>query len=185
MQSRRGLIAGVVLFVAVLGAYWYFSPHLVLYRMQQAAINGDPDGVNDHIDYPALRESMRGQMAAVMTDKMSELKDNPFAALGGMMAIAMVNQLVDSMVRPEVMANAMTTGRLKRAEGPAATASSDAAGDKPQRVHWSLERKGADRVIARPKDEQGVVDANVPGFVFERRGFADWKLTEIRLPPLK
>ena len=52
-------------------------------------------------------------------------------------------------------------------------------------VEWSLDRKGSNKVIAYSKEPgQAQADDDV-GLVFERYGFADWKLTEIRLHKLK
>ena len=46
-----------------------------------------------------------------------------------------------------------------------------------------VERKGMSKVIAYAQDAE-IKDAR-PGFVFERYGFAGWKLTEVRLPATK
>jgi hypothetical protein len=53
-----------------------------------------------------------------------------------------------------------------------------------KKVEWSLERKGMNKVIAHAQ-EPGQPELNKDfGLVFERNGFADWKLTEIRLNSL-
>jgi hypothetical protein len=48
---------------------------------------------------------------------------------------------------------------------------------------WEFERKGTDLVLATPIQE-GSNDSQ-PIFVFRRAGYANWKLTEVRLPAVK
>ena len=47
---------------------------------------------------------------------------------------------------------------------------------------WSYRREGANRLIASPRPRSG--EAQRPmSLVFERTGFANWRLVELRLPP--
>jgi len=136
------------------------------------------------VDYPRLRESLKGQMSAMIADKMSESKDssNPFAALGSAFGLLMVDKLVDAMVRPELVMEGMQNGKF----GPKAQqADGDSgAGAKDGGPRWDYDRKGLDKLVAYAKDDTGADDKKV-GLVFERSGFANWKLTEIRMPALK
>jgi hypothetical protein len=45
---------------------------------------------------------------------------------------------------------------------------------------WEFERKGTDLVLATPIQESS--NDSQPVFVFRRAGYANWKLTEVRLP---
>ena len=66
-------IAGVLaLTTAVVGGYWYYSPHLALKSMQAAAQQKDADKFNQHVDYPKLRESFKGQMSAIMAEQLGK-----------------------------------------------------------------------------------------------------------------
>lgn len=49
-------------------------------------------------------------------------------------------------------------------------------------MRWTVERKGVDRVIAFGANDDQEPTAKQVGFVFDRSGFATWKLSEIRLP---
>ena len=98
MKSK--LITGVVAVAIAVGGYWYFSPYLALKSMRDAAAAKDADAFNDKVDYPKLRESLKGQMSAAMTKEMDKAKGNGFAALGTMLGAAMVNQMVEAFVRP-------------------------------------------------------------------------------------
>jgi hypothetical protein len=55
----------VLVSAALIGAYWYWSPHMVLYEMAKATKNKDADALNEHVDYPKLRESIKGQLSAI------------------------------------------------------------------------------------------------------------------------
>ena len=136
---------------------------------------------------------------------------NPLAALGGMIGQRLLNPLVDAMVRPDVVMAAMKSGQWGRGAAapavpaaaavappvpgppgaqlvppavpaPPATAAAPSADDARNR--WVIERQGASRMTAYAVDpaRPDEADADRLGLVFERSGFADWKLTDIRLP---
>lgn len=189
---RTAALAGV-LAVSAVAAYWYWSPHLAIRNMQTAAKAKDADTFNDYVDYPKLRESFKGQFSALMADRLGESKaaENPFAALGTMMAMAMVGNLVDAMVRPEAVMHIMQDGKLAKpgkqsSEGPAPSGTAPQKGtasegaDNPK---WDYERKGVNKLIAYAIDpnKPDAVATDRFGVVFQRTGFADWKLTEVRI----
>ena len=178
MNNRRGAIAGVLLVVAIaVGGYWWYSPVVVLHRMQDAAARGDAQGINRYVDYAAVRESFRGQFAASLGKRIGQPADNPLSALGNMIGMAVVNQMIDALVRPEAISAAMATGRMKPQRSDSAPAQ-----DEPNKtLEWATERKGVDTMIAHPHDAGQPVDPKGLGFVFVRHGFADWKLSEVRL----
>ena len=192
MTSKTIKAAIVIAVVAVVG-YWYWSPFLAVRQLQKAAQTQDADAFNERVDYPKLRESLKNQFTALMAAKMGNAIDagTPLSALGTTLGLAMVNQFVDATVRPEVVMRMMRSGELSPADKPQADAaapsapSSDKAPDsgKPK---WTYERKGLDKLIAYAVDPKAPDEASgrVVGLVFERSGFATWKLTEFRLPAL-
>ena len=179
---KKLLSAGVFALVtacAGVAAYWYFSPYLTLYHVATAVKAKDATALNQTIDYPRVRESFKGQISAQMAKKIGDPSANPFSALGTMIGMAMVNPIVDALVRPEVVMQMMKDGQVQTDKpAPAPAASAPEANAKPQ---WRVDREGADRVIAIPQKGALPGPANDVGFVFERSGFATWKLTEIRI----
>src|SRR3989442_1706189 len=140
-MATKTLKISIALAALVTAAYWYWSPLLAIRQMQSAAKAGDADAFSDHVDYPKLRESFKGQFSAMFAQKMAAQSnsDNDFAkagaALGVMLGTAVVNQFVDAMVRPEVVMRAMQEGKLmpkKSADGgpPAPTDSGPPAQQK-------------------------------------------------------
>jgi len=174
-------IAAFALITACSGvaAYWYFSPYLTLYKVATAVKAKDAAALNQTIDYPRVRESLKGQFSAQMAKKIGDPSANPFSALGNMIGMAMVNPIVDALVQPEMVMRMMKEGQVQTDKpAPAPTASQPVGDGKPQ---WRVDREGVDRVIAIPQKGALPGPANDVGFVFERSGFASWKLTEIRI----
>ena len=176
MKNKLFLFAIIVL-GAFVGGYWYCSPYLALKNIRDAAQRKDADAFNEWVDYPRVRESLKGQISAMMVEKAASSGEG-FAAFGAILGMVLVNQTVDSLVRPESVMRAMQSGEMKQDQASAHPGTQAVPGKKP--VEWTLERKNVDKIVAhRHESGRGVVK----GFavVFERQGFADWKLTEIRI----
>ena len=180
-MKSKAIVAAAALAVAGVGGYWYYSPHLAMNSMQTAAQNKDADAFNERVDYPKLRESFKGQMSAIMAEKMGASTGSGMEALGAMLGVAMVNQFVDAFVRPEVVMQAMSSGQFKPEAGQNRP-ETETTPSETEKVQWSLERNGTDKVIAYGRKDGEPSDSKSVGLVFERYGFASWKMTEIRLP---
>jgi type II secretion system protein G len=272
-KSRKHLLPAVgVLVIAGVAAYWYWSPYLVMRQMRNAAVSADADNFNDHVDYPKLRESLKGQLSARIAGELGRQSrsGNEFeragSALGSMLGLALVDKMVDAVVRPEMVMRAMENGKFQLQNGgqrneesketaaqvdistlttavklykldhgvyptgqqglqilvdPSAGPGSggtyldklpmdpwgrpyryaspgkdgadfeitylppppDTADSPKNRAPaWRTERKGADKVFVYVgKDDTASKKADT-AFVMRREGFANWKLTEIRLP---
>jgi hypothetical protein len=94
----------VIVVVAVLG-YGYASPYLALNRLKRAADERDAQTVSEYVDYPALRESLKDQIAGLLTRKIqARANGNPLAALGAMIGVALIGPLVDAYATPDGVA---------------------------------------------------------------------------------
>jgi hypothetical protein len=198
-MKSRSLLAAVLILLAALAAYWYGSPFLAVRQLQTAAQEGDAEAFNAHVDYPKVRESLKGQFSAIVAQKLgTQDSSNPLAALGSMIGLGLVNQLVDAMVRPETVMAALKNGHLAKpapAPAPAPQAGGEApsaAGAAPapvgtppeKKARWTIDRQGANKMTAYAVDPAKPDEPNSErlGLVFERSGFVDWKLTELRMP---
>lgn len=173
---RRRLALALAIGVAALlfvAAYWWWSPQLVVRQMQRAGARGDLAPVSAHMDEAALRDNLRAQFARAMADKIGQPEDNALSSLGNSIGMAFVNALVEVMVRPQTIASALQTGRVRPG------AAGLRAGEAP--VEWQIEREGADRASFQPRRQDEAADPKAATLVFARRGFADWKLVEIRM----
>jgi hypothetical protein len=100
-----------------------------------------------------------------------------------MIGMGFVNQMVDAMVRPEFVMKAMQEGKMVSPAAPGRASSPESGTTSAKEPTWEFDRKGANKVIAYLVDpENPGAKSQRAGFVFERNGFADWKLTELRLP---
>lgn len=179
MRIGKFARALVAIAVAATAAYWYWSPHIAMRRMQDAAQRSDTEALRAHIDFPALRENMRTQAAAALGRKMGDPKNNPFAAFGTAIGTAFADQVLQVLVRTETIAASLRTGRWDpMGVDPVAKPGAE------QKVFWVYERDGMNRVVVRPRPTGEPTDGSRPAFVLVRHGFADWKLAGITLPPL-
>jgi len=182
MQNKLKIAIGFVLALALsIGAHWYYSPYIAMNSMVSAAKSKDADKFNGYVDYPSLRESFKGQFSAKLADVMGSQSSNAFSALGAMLGVTMINQMVDALVRPELVMKMMEEGKAQQPIKPAnGKQTTDETSSKEPK--WSFERKGVDLVLATPIQQDS--KDNQPVFVFRRTGYADWKLTEVRIPAL-
>lgn len=184
MSSKLANAVIVAVAIAV-PAYWYWSPYVAMRSMRAAAQAKDADAFNAHVDYPKLRESLKGQFSAMMADTIQESgrggseMEKAGASLGAMLGLAIADRFIDAMVRPEFVMKSMAEAKL---DAPGAEKPTGGASTNLRDVHWTVERKGMDRVIAYGSDDAQEPVAKRVGFVFDRNGFATWKLSEIRLP---
>lgn len=193
MISRARKTA-VVVAIAAIAAYWYWSPYLTVWQLQSAAQNRDADAFNRHVDYPQLRESLKGQFSSMFADKLGQPGNDLAKAgsvVGSLIGMAVVSPFVDAMVRPETMMRAMQDGHLSPKSAPDASAEAGSevrtdADRAPPAAKWTYRRHGVNQVIAYASDvrQPDQPDADKLALVLVRSGFANWKLADVRLPAL-
>jgi hypothetical protein len=97
---ERKSLAILILAIGLLGlAYYVISPYLFVSGWASDLKSGDALAISEKIDFPVLRESLKGQLTAMFTQKMTSdpsQKDNPFAAVGTMFVGAIIDQMLDS-----------------------------------------------------------------------------------------
>ncbi|CAH2810981.1 MAG: FIG00454323: hypothetical protein [uncultured Caballeronia sp.] len=94
----------VVIVVAVLG-WIYASPYIAFDWLKRAANARDAQTVNQYVDFPLLRESLKDQVRQLLTRKIDIQKSgNPLAMIGTMIGAALIGPLVDSYATPDGVA---------------------------------------------------------------------------------
>lgn len=205
-MKSKALKAGLLTTVLVaIAAYWYWSPFLAVWQMRNAAQDRDASAFNTYVDYPKLRESIKDRFAALYSATPDEPAPQSELAKAGsnfgkMLGLLVVNKFVDAVVRPELVMRAMREGYLtpklpKRADaaaaarqaGQAAPSQAPSAGATADagKAHLEFKREGVDRLLIYATDIERT-DAQPQdrlALVFERSGFATWKLSEVVLPP--
>lgn len=177
--QRRILAAAALVVAAGVAAYWYWSPYLVVRELRDAAMAADAGRFNAHVDFPKLRESLKGQFSARIDKGVGA--EGAVNAFGGMLAHVLVDKMIDVAVRPETIMFAMREGRFKIER------SGEQDGEERQeatheKTVWRTERKGVDTVLFHVQDADSGAGKDRMALVMQRQGFANWKLTDIRLP---
>ena len=124
-MSRRQLIGAAIAALVLFAGAYAGSPLLAANALKSAAQAGDADKLQQLVDFPAVRESLKGQLNAMVMQAIQsdpDLKDNPFAGFAAVLAPAMVNQAIESYVTAEGISTMMSANR------PAAGASGAAGG---------------------------------------------------------
>jgi flagellar basal body-associated protein FliL len=103
--SKSLLIALIVIVVSTVLGLVYASPYIALDRLKRAADARDAQTVNQYVDFPLLRESLKDQVGQLLTRKIDVQKSgNPLALLGAMIGAALIGPLVDSYATPDGVA---------------------------------------------------------------------------------
>jgi len=163
----RKAVAAILVVLIVVAGWWYVSPIWTLREMRDAAKTHDSARFSAHVDYPALRESLKiGLRRAAISEagKQSE----PIGSLGAAAASLFVGPIVDSLVTPKAVEAAFVADANRPADSLKTlpvTADDQAiiarAGLDTFRVHGTDASKGA--------------------LVFHRYGLG-WKLAGIDFP---
>jgi hypothetical protein len=181
----------VLLVVAALG-FVYASPYVALDRVKKAADARDAQTVNQYVDFPALRSSLKEQIAALLTRRVDIQKNgNPLAIIGAMIGAALVGPLVDSYATPDGVA-AILNGIPPRGNPgerpPAPQTTADAPVASSGAVTTQEAPKQPPQTTARYRSfdtfvvtyQHGAGDARYSA-IFHRNGLVSWKLVAVDL----
>jgi hypothetical protein len=197
----------VIVVIAALG-FAYASPYLALNNLKRAADARDTQTVNQYVDYPALRESLKQQVAGLLTRRLdAHSNGNPLAAIGAMIGVALIGPLVDAYATPDGVA-ALLNGMPPRGDPgerppapPAANTPADgaAASSAPaaptapaignagngntnatpaQPPQTTAGYRGLNEFVVRY--QHGAGDARYSA-IFQREGVFTWKLAAVNL----
>lgn len=180
---KKTILSGtVVAAVLAIAAFWYWSPYLTLQQMRDAAKAGDANALSEHVDYPLVRESLKTQFATVLAERTGTQPNG--AGIVGMLGRAVMERVVDSMVRPETVMRIVQQGAAAPLPFPVAQPqpAPEAGSATPENARWTTEREGLNTFIVYAARPGAIPPAKGIGLVLQRSGFADWKLTALRLP---
>lgn len=187
LRRRGWIIAGAILALGLV-AWAAAAPLLTFKALSEAARYGQPARLESMVDFPALRESLKVQLAqrlsaAIQDDR--RLNDSPFGALGALLAPSLVDQMVDAVVTPAGISAIVVTGRAPLPDPdprqsalppPPETAPPPARASEPA---TRFAYRGFDTFVAVTRAK----GADPIGWVLERRNLVQWKLVAIELPP--
>ncbi len=185
--TKIGMGVALAALVAI-AAYWYFSPYLAIHEINVAVRAQNFDALNEHVDYPRLRESLKDQLSAQLATRLAQ-KDastdtgSGFKGLGVAIVASIVDRMVDAIVRPAAVMAMMRRAKLETPGDRGVQQANPAANDHENPApRWVFQRNSVDRLIAyAPDGHESALDTHF-GVVFERDGFANWKVVGIHLP---
>lgn len=164
----------VLLVVALLGTWLFFTPHLTVNSMKSAADVGDANTLANYVDFPAVKESIKRSIGAKISEATKDQQDNPFAFLGAAMALAIINPLIDTFVSPSGLSMIMK-GEKPSLEGKQARNSKSQSD-----ADISMSYDGMNRfIVTITKRNEGEKPLRL---IYNREGLFSWRLTAIDIP---
>ena len=105
-RGARPLVVALIVIAIIAGlGFGYASPYIALNNLKRAADARDAQTVNQYVDFPALRESLKQQVTGLLTRRLdSRGNGNPLAAIGAMIGVALIGPLVDAYATPDGVA---------------------------------------------------------------------------------
>jgi hypothetical protein len=174
----------VALILILIGGGFYATPYIALHNMQQAAQANDAAALNQLIDYPAVKQSLKLSMNNEMSKALLKNKtDSGMNAFATMFAAAFVNPMIDIVVTPENMA------MMLQANTPKALDTNDKStpnqADKPVDKNDVISHKSYQDfnhfVVTLAKADHPTLAFT---FTFERNGLINWKLKGLAIPSM-
>ncbi|WP_296661818.1 DUF2939 domain-containing protein [Paraburkholderia sp.] len=196
-------IVVAVAFIVTTVGYSYASPYLALHRLKAAADARDAATLNEYVDYPALRVSLKEQVGGLLKRRVeAQHSSNPLLLFGAAIGAALIGPLVDAYTTPDGVAallNGMPpsgkpgeqpppapapgnppgeSGAESSAESNAQTASADSAKNEPGHPQTTAGYRGLNEfVVTWQRSENGMRYSAV----LQRHGPFTWKLGAVEL----
>lgn len=174
--------------VTALAAGWYLvSPFAAVAGCRNAIVELNSERASACIDFPVLRESLKSELPAMLAKRMqkaSEMRNSPFTRFGIAFIMPMVSAIVDAYVTPAGLSTAFSIAKSDQSGEGVYKENSDEIAVAKKSAELSellqnstLHYKGLDTIEVVGAHKGGPPIA----LVFNRQGFASWKLSSIRL----
>jgi hypothetical protein len=176
--KQRYLLIGGVVGAFICGGALYASPYLTLYQMYQAVERRDTQGISSHVNFPALRESVKANLQTAVEQE-TQKQDNPLMGilgkiLGGGVLNPVIDTVIGTIVTPEGVA-ALLAGQRLQLGGSHEHQFSEKAASVDVNPHYESFNQFV--VSVKPKGED-----TEPVELILTREFLDWKVSGVRLP---
>lgn len=172
-------ISILLILLLVLAGYVVAGPYMAINGIRNALIEQDAGKLERHVDFPALRVSIKAQMQDKLARRAGDMQSNLAGAFALSIANNFVGSGVDAMVTP-LGIGALLQGRSLWKKTLGETVDGDTYGKAVPMdpLKQAVRRyESPSRFTATVLDEDGKPMV----FVFKRSGLR-WKLADIRLP---
>ena len=180
----------------ITGCYAFASPWIALRELTQAFEDQDTRKIEKLVDFPELREDIKiTAKAAVMKSAAIELEGNPFAAMGIMMANAIVDPIIDQVISPAGLQLFFSAGEMsinsEEVSKDIDLIAKDLifAGDRSeinrgmdatQSIEVKTDYVGINEFEVQVSNAE-IINESV-SFYMRREGLAEWEVKSIRVP---
>jgi hypothetical protein len=163
-----------MLVVFAAAGWLYFTPYMALNKLQAAAEAGDTQALNEMVDFPALRTSLKSEVQGAVARGIQR-DGGIFAAVGSAVSGIVVEPVVNAAVTPEGVS------LLMKGRRPTDDEDESKDGDENWRDDVKIGRRyeTADRFIVQYSDRQSG-DERI-SLVMHREGLR-WRLAGVRFP---
>jgi hypothetical protein len=174
-KKQRNLLIGGIAGAFLCGGGLYASPYLTLYQMYQSVKSSDFQGVASHVDFPALRDSVKANVQMMISQETTQ-QDNPLLGLlGKIIGGVVLDPVVDAVVTPEGVAALLEGQQLQIGRGNHQAKFSQKADSVEVKPHYESFNQFV--VSVKPKGEE-----KSPVEIILSRDFLSWKVSGVRLP---
>lgn len=159
---------------------WGVAPVLSAQALIRAAKAGDAEKIEQLVDFPSLRESLKDELNAELIARMRRdprVTESGLGGLGLMLAPMLLSGAVDTLVTPEVVADMVTTAEAPDPTKPADPDPTDKA--DVDDIHQSWGYRSLDEFAVTLTDRDRPDDHLA--LILERRGLFEWKLAAVDL----
>lgn len=162
----------LALLLCAAAAWLYFTPYMAVNRLQAAAERGDRQALDEMVDFPALRNSVKSEIQGSVARGIQK-GGGPFAALGSAMTGMIVSPVVDAAVTPEGI------GLLMKGQRPTDDDRREDDENWRERTKISRRWEAADRFVIQYSDRQSGHEQIA---LIMRRDGLRWRLSGVRFP---
>lgn len=170
-----GVAAGAL---ALFALAWATAPVFTAQALIGAAKSGDEPRLEQLVDFPVLRESMKAELQAELVSRMRRdprVAESGLGGLGIMLAPMLVSGAVDVLVTPEVVADMVRTAEAPDPTRPADPDPADRADADDIHQSWGYRSLNEFAVTLTDRDRP---DDRL-ALILERRGLFEWKLAAV------
>ena len=179
--AKFSIFTAIVILIAIL-AYLYASPYLALKNMKTAAQQNDLETINQYIDYPSVRQSLKEQLNAYMLKELRQESDNEFAKFGTMLASSMTDSLLDAVITPSGVGLMLQGKNLNPSHMPLQTTTTshiDAVEKDREKVEYKMYYSSFNRFVINIKNTERH-DQRVQ--VIMQRDGLNWQIKQLIIP---
>ena len=177
----KKLLTSLVLAAAVLAVVaWAAAPVFAGQALIRAAKAGDARKLEQLVDFPALRDSLKEELEQELTRRVGSdprLTERGLGGLGMMLAPMILSGAVDAVVTPEVLSQMVTTAEAPDPSRRSDPDPVDAKDDKDIHQAWGYRDLNHFAVTLTDRDHP---DQHL-ALILERRGLFTWKLAAVDL----